>query len=128
MSENHRLKVIKTLSNGIGSENPNWKGGRSFKGGYVIIRAPNHPNAHPNGYYPEHRIVMENEVGRLLRKEEVVHHINGVKTDNRPENLVITTTSIHSKEHWKNQTRHIQQSENMKKIRKNNPWSTKKLH
>lgn len=63
-------------------------GGRQTdKSGYVLLSRPFHPNANDGGYVREHRLVMEAHLGRYLTKEEVVHHINGVKSDNRLENL-----------------------------------------
>ena len=74
-----------------GSANPNWKGGRSYhKAGYVMISCPTHPRA-SNGYVFEHILVVEEMLGRQLHGNENVHHRNGLKADNRPENLEVWT-------------------------------------
>lgn len=59
----------------------------SMASGYVRIYTPTHPNANCDGYVLEHRLVMERVLGRLLAGWESVHHINGIRDDNRPENL-----------------------------------------
>jgi len=69
-----------------------WKGGRTTaSGGYIgVLMDPNDPlfcMARSNRYVLEHRIVMARSLGRPLDKNESVHHINGDRTDNRPENL-----------------------------------------
>lgn len=84
-----------------GADHHNWKGGVfQHSDGYLFEYAPNHPTAAANkGYVLQHRLVMERKLGRLLRDHELVHHINEVKDDNRPENLELSNRSIHMKGH-----------------------------
>ena len=73
-----------------GSNNPNWKGGRFITAnGYVFIHKPEYLSANINGYVQEHRLVMEQYLGRYLKLEEDIHHINGIRDDNRIENLML---------------------------------------
>ena len=83
-----------------GSDAPRWKGGRFLNGyGYYEIHSPEHPHCNGKDYVLEHRLVMEKKLGRYLDPEERVHHINGVRTDNRVKNLVVITRSDHAKIH-----------------------------
>lgn len=77
-----------------GTKNPNWRGGRSVNAaGYVELRMPEHPRARANGYVYEHLVVMEAALGRPLRKNEVVHHIDRNPSNNKPENLQVFTSN-----------------------------------
>ena len=72
-----------------GSQNPNWKGGKTICNGYIYVYAPYHPFAESKGYVREHRLVMEKHLGRYLKPEERVHHINGIVDDNRDRKSVV---------------------------------------
>lgn len=73
-----------------GENNPNYKNGkRVLKGGYIGIVSPGHPHVDSYGVVTEHRLVMEKIVGRFLTKEEVVHHKDKVRSNNKPDNLVL---------------------------------------
>ena len=84
-------------------ESGNWRGGKVVRrGGYLYIRKPDHPNATSEGYVAEHRLVVEKRIGRYLKRNEIVHHINGNRQDNRLKNLVLLPDhSNHMKIEWK---------------------------
>lgn len=90
----------------VGKKNPMWNGGIKIHNGYVQIYKPNHPNTDVKGYVLEHRLVMEEHLGRYLRPEEVVHHENGITDDNRIENLrLFKNESAHTGYHNKLRTK-----------------------
>lgn len=62
------------------------------KTGYILVTQPDHPAA-LNNRVAEHRLVMETKLGRYLLPGENVHHMNGVRHDNRPENLELWVVS-----------------------------------
>lgn len=77
-----------------------WRGGiHKSKVGYVYLYAPDHPKVDKfhGTYVAEHRLVWEKEHGQLLPDGWLIHHINGIKDDNRPENLVALKPDGHSK-------------------------------
>lgn len=80
-----------------GPQNGRYKGHRTVtSAGYISIRVPNgSAKDQGGGYGSEHRVVMSRILGRELTRDEVVHHINGQKSDNRPENLVVMTNHEH---------------------------------
>jgi hypothetical protein len=78
----------------VGPLNPAWRGGRHRDADdYVLVWKPEHPEANNKGCVREHRLVMEKKLGRALARKEVVHHVNGVRCDNRPENLELFSSN-----------------------------------
>lgn len=84
-----------------GEDNNNWKGGRKVtKDGYVYVLLrggdPFYPMATQGGYVLEHRLVMAKSLGRLLESFELVHHIDGDRSNNILPNLQLTTAGKHN--------------------------------
>jgi hypothetical protein len=77
---------------GSGPDANSWKGGREktvhgYMRQWIATDDPMASMRNKVGYVPEHRLVMARHLGRPLRRSESVHHINGVRDDNRIENL-----------------------------------------
>lgn len=84
-----------------GKNSPHWKGGISYtKNWYTYIYMPEHPNSIKGGRLSAHRYCAEAYLGRFLESEEVIHHMNEIKSDNRPENLYLfPNNKLHSAYH-----------------------------
>ena len=77
----------------------NWKGGKNIdSSGYVRVLMPDHPNTNAAKYMPEHRLIMSNYLQRPLCPWEQVHHKNGIRHDNRIENLLLVIKGVHNGE------------------------------
>lgn len=64
--------------------------------GYIYVWEPDHPKAFMyDGWYPEHRLVVEKQIGRVLETEEIIHHKDGQKDNNAPDNLQLVTKTEH---------------------------------
>lgn len=101
----------------VGKRNHNWNGGiKKHKKGYIYIKLsqdnPYYPMVGKNKYVFEHRYKVAKKIGRCLTEEEVVHHKNGIKNDNRLWNLLLCNKSEHDR--FLNKT--TKSEEDLKKI------------
>ena len=85
----------------IGQNKAKWNGGLAKCNGYVYVYSPLHPfkNKMGKGYVKRARLVMEDFLGRYLKKTEIVHHKNGKRDDDTLDNLELMDFTAHQKYH-----------------------------
>lgn len=90
-----------------GRDHPRWNDSQILSSdGYVKVRVgKSHPLADPNGYAYEHLVIWISSGRRSPTPNEVLHHRNEIKTDNRLENLEIISRSRHNAHHLTERTR-----------------------
>lgn len=88
-----------------GERSTHWKGGKTNRRGYTLAYAPSHPSlaGTTRKYVLEHRLVMEKMIGRLMETYETVHHKNGDRADNSPENLELWIKAHPAGQRWANE-------------------------
>jgi len=105
-TKEHRRKIGLSRKKYIRENNPSWKGGRNKRSdGYIEIRIyPDTPfcemlKKKKRKYIQEHRLIMAKHLGRCLYPYEIVHHKNGIKDDNRIDNLeLLPNNNVHNKQ------------------------------
>lgn len=77
------------MTDGKGNNHLNWKGGRGLKSGYWTVYNPTHPRALNIGRVWEHVLILEKELGRYIKKEEPIHHVDLDRLNNEITNLYL---------------------------------------
>ena len=81
----------------VHGHHPGWNGGRTIRGGYVLIYMPEHPFSTAQGYIGESRLVAEKAFGKHIPTKHPIHHSNGATSDNIPKNLVVCEDNAYHK-------------------------------
>lgn len=84
-----RFRILKFPHRPQEKQDVDLPNGQRRHGGYIHVYKPDHVYANGRGYVPQHRLICEELLGRLLSPMEEVHHINEKRDDNRPENLIV---------------------------------------
>jgi len=93
---------ISEAHKGVYSNKSKYGGHRKERSdGYIKIYLPTHPLATKGGYVMEHILVMEEFVGKIITRDQVVHHVNKIRNDNRISNLLLMTFKEHASFHMK---------------------------
>lgn len=121
-------KEANLLTHG-GEKSNTWNGGKTTHSeGYILIYKKEHPFADSRGYVYEHRLVLEEHLQRYLKTDEHVHHKNGIKNDNRLENLEILSNkehaTLHGKEKYKDKFIYKDNDFNGWKVKEKNSGNT----
>lgn len=88
LSEEAKHKIGSANSKNIGERSSQWKGGKFKKNGYLYVMVRNNPNIDRNGYVLEHRLKIEQAIGRYLEIGSEVHHIDKNRLNNDISNLM----------------------------------------
>lgn len=106
MSDESKAKLSESrFKGGIGAK-------KKRTDGYISVYFPDHPLSNKDGYIMEHVLVMECAIGRHIKKDEVVHHKNGIRSDNRLSNLQLMTFREHSGYHMAERHRKKREEKN----------------
>ena len=101
-----------------GSNHPKWKGGSIKKNGRIALHLPTSSMAMKDGYVYRYRKIMSDHIGRDLKHDEIVHHVNGDGSDDRIQNLRMMKSSEHAR-------LHATQSKRKPKCAETSPGGTK---
>lgn len=97
LKKSKEIELLNRSESKKGAKGSNWNGGKTTnKKGYVLVLRPGHHRADARGYVMEHIVVWEDATGIPVPRDCCIHHLNGIKDDNRIENLCLMKFSAHT--------------------------------